>query len=187
MLIPSLPSRPFRTISVETEVDGDGPYLARTMYRCGLVPYARVADYHMYAEPDSEYIAFLKHDGSVTAGELISYLMNLDNPRHAESFLEVLKKLHSLHRMNKVAFNSNCGGHIHVDAHNFGYSNVWRLLMGFGYIEDAVYRIAGAGSSYGHRSLDPQGSRHNLGQGYTQSPAKGPFGSKSTVGQSIRQ
>lgn len=183
ILIPSLPSRPFRTISVETEVDGDGPYLARTMYRCGLVPISRVAEYHSYPEgEDSEFIAFLKHDGSVSAGELISYLMNLDNPLHAESFMTVLRKLHSLHKMKKIAFNPNCGGHIHVDAHNFGIANVWRLLMGFGYIEDAVYRIAGAGASYGHRSLTPQ-----TGHIYAASPVKGPFGSKSTVGQSIRQ
>ncbi|HEY6018446.1 MAG TPA: hypothetical protein VIY48_00645, partial [Candidatus Paceibacterota bacterium] len=186
LVIPTLPSRPFRTISIETEMNGDGPYLARTLYRCGLVPLSRVADYHSHADTNSDFLAFLKYDGSVSGGELISYLLNLDDATQADGLMDLLKKVNSLHRLGKVSFGSNCGGHIHVDAHNFGYANVWRLLLGFGYAEDPIFRIAGAGSPFGHRTLDPNHARHNPGVGYTNPPAKGPFGSKTTVGSSIK-
>jgi hypothetical protein len=186
MFIPSLPSRPFRTISIETEVDGDGAYIARTLYRCGLVPIPRVAAYTSHPDTkEGDYIAFLKHDGSVTGGELIAFLMNLDDEKHAAGLLDLLAKVHSMHKLGKVQHNANCGGHIHVDAHNFGYGSVWRLLTGFGYAEDPIYRIAGAGCSYGHRTLDPTHDRANGGRGYAKSPVKGPFGSKGHVGRQI--
>lgn len=186
LVIPTLPSRPFRTISIETEMNGDGAYLARTLYRCGLVPISRVAEYQAHPDKESDFLAFLKYDGSVTGGELISYLLNLDDASQADGLLDLLKKVNSLYKLGKVSFGSTCGGHIHVDAHNFGYTNVWRLLLGFGYAEDPIFRIAGAGSPYGHRTLDPQHARHNPGVGYTNPPVKGPFGSKTTVGVQIK-
>lgn len=185
LLIPSLPGRPTRIISVETEVDGDRNVLGETLYRCGIVKVPWVESYGSSQESNANWVAHLKHDGSVTGGELISYLLSLDTDEHANAFLEVLKKLRSLNKVGKVQYNSNCGGHIHIDAHNFGYSDVWRLLTIWNYLEDVIYRLAGAGSPYGHRSLDPRHDRANHGGGYASSPVKGPFGTKGVMSQNI--
>lgn len=184
LLIPSSQTRSFRTISYEMEVEGDGELLARTLYRCGLVPIPRVGTYHQYPDTDATYPCFLKHDGSVSGGELIAYLLNLDDPKHAEAFLDMCRKVHSLVKLGKIQHTDQCGGHIHIDAHNFSYGDVWRLVTGFGYIEDVVYRISAAGSPGGHRTITNKRPRN--GVGYAASPVKGPFGSKGVLGQSIK-
>lgn len=186
MTIPSAAFRPFRTISYEMELDGDGELVARTLYRCGLVPLSKVAGYQHYPDDkNAEFPCFMKHDGSVSAGEIIAYLLNLDDQAHADALLNTCRVAHSLIQMNKASIGPRCGGHIHADAHNFSYGDVWRLLTLFNYIEDPLYRIAGAGSPTGHRSLDPKNKEHN-GEGYTNSPVKGPFGTKGALGRSIQ-
>lgn len=185
LLIPSTEFRPFRTISIEMELDGDGPLAARTLYACGLVPIPTVATYNQHPDTQLEYPCFLKHDGSVTAGELIAYLLNLDEKAHADVLLDVCKKVHSLVQMKKLSHGPTAGGHIHADAHNYSFGDVWRLLTVFNYVEDPFYRIAGAGSEYGHRMLLPDGSRMRAG-GYAASPVKGPFGTKGELGNSIQ-
>lgn len=186
LTIPSVAFRPFRTISYELELDGDGDLVAQTLYRCGLVPMSTVAGYQQHADINkAEYPCFMKHDGSVGAGEIIAYLLNLDDEKHAEALMDTCRKVNSLVQMKKASFGPTCGGHIHADAHNFSYGDVWRLLTGFNYIEDPFYRIAGAGSPYGHRSLDPASQARN-GEGYSNSPVKGPFGTKGALGRSIQ-
>jgi hypothetical protein len=186
LTIPSVAFRPFRTISYEMELDGDGELVARTLYRCGLVPLSKVAGYnHSPDDKKAEYPCFMKYDGSVGAGEVIAYLLNLDDESHADALMDTCRKIHSLIQMKKASIGPTCGGHIHVDAHNFSYGDVWRLLTVFNYLEDALYRIAGAGAEWGHRSLRPEGRARN-GEGYTASPVKGPFGTKGAVGQSIQ-
>lgn len=181
LVIPSLPERPFRIVSIETEVDGDKEYISNTLYNCGIVRVPIVESYGTPPPEKSEWAAFLKHDGSVTGGELISYLLQLDKNDHADAFLTTLSKVRSLAKVGKVAFNSNCGGHIHIDAHNFDSANVWRLLTTWNFLEDVIYRLAGAGHSYGHRTLDPNHDRANNGRGYANTPAKGPWGVKSAA------
>lgn len=181
LVIPSLPERPYRIVSIETEVDGDKDYLSNTLYNCGIVRVPVVESYGTPPPEKSEWAAFLKHDGSVSGGELISYLLQLDKSDHADAFLTTLSKVRSLAKVGKVQFNSNCGGHIHIDAHNFDSANVWRLLTTWNFLEDVIYRLAGAGHSYGHRTQDPGHDRANNGRGYANTPAKGPWGVKSTA------
>ena len=188
--IPSLPERPFRTVSIETEVDGDGPYLARALYRCGLIERPYVESYNQHASAESPFPAFLKHDGTVSGGELITFLLNLDDKDHADVLLDILAKLRGLREEGKVQHNANCAGHIHVDAHNYTYSDGWRLGSIFGYLEDPIFRLAGAGSPYGHRSLDrrhqERAANHQEG-GWTKPLVKGPFGTQGTWGLRIEQ
>jgi hypothetical protein len=187
LVIPSVAFRPFRTISYEMELDGDGELVAQTLYRCGLVPMSRVATYNQHPDDTkAEYPCFMKHDGSVSAGEIIAYLLNLDDQSHADALMDTCRKVRSLIEMKKASIGPTCGGHIHADAHNFSYGDCWRLLTLFNYIEDPLYRIAGAGSPDGHRSLNPENRARNGGEGYTNSPVKGPFGTKGVLGQSIQ-
>lgn len=176
MLIPSSPERPVRTISIETELDGDGQYLARTLFRKGLVPLDTVGRYGYHPDDDT-YPAFVKHDGTVTAGELVSFRINMDEPTHVAALTEVLLTARSLERIGKVKRNATAGGHIHIDAHNFSYADCWRLTMLWNYLEDVIYRLAGATCSYGHRTLHSDASRHHISQ-----VIKGPFGTKGTFG-----
>lgn len=187
IVIPSLPERPFRPISIETEVDGDKDYLGRTLYNCGIVRVPVVESYGTDTPASSHWAAFLKHDGSVTGGELISYLLQLNKSDHADAFLNTLAKVRSLAKVGKVQFNSNCGGHIHIDAHNFDSANVWRLLTIWNFLEDVIYRLAGAGHKYGHRTQDPTHDRANNGRGYANTPAKGPWGVKSAASRAWQQ
>jgi hypothetical protein len=187
MQVPSMPERPTRLVSIETELDGDGKYLARTLYRCGLISDPNVRGYREYASNDMSHPAFLKYDGSVTAGELITFLLDMDDPVHAKALLEVLTKVRGLREMGKVSHGVTCGGHIHIDAHNFTFSDAWRLTTIWNYLEDPIFRLAGAGSPTGHRSLDPRSTRPNGGIGYSNPVVKGPWGTRSAFGLSIEQ
>jgi len=186
LTVKSLPARPFRTISIETEVDGNKGILARTLFNCGLVRLPEVERYGTATPDNSHWAAFLKHDGSVTGGELISFMLNLDNKEHSEAFKTILRKLRALDKAKYIEFNPNCGGHIHIDAHGFGTENIWRLLTVWNYLEDFTYRLAGAGHAYGHRTLVQGHDRANGGHGYANPTVKGPWGVRSSVGQAVR-
>lgn len=177
--IESLVNRPVRIVSIETEVDGDPNALANTLYNEGLVREAFVESYGTECPDTSSWPAFLKYDGSVTGGELINFLLDFNKDEHADSFRNVLSKLRSLEKIEKVKYNANCGGHIHIDAHNFSSDNVWRLLTVYNYLEDVIFRLAGAGHKYGHRTLVEGHDRANHGRGYSHPTPKGPWGIKS--------
>jgi hypothetical protein len=177
----ALVNRPVRVISIETEVDGDAHALANTLYNAGYIREGFVESYSTKCPDTSSWPAFLKHDGSVTGGELIHYLMQFDKAEHANSVKEILAKLRSLQKVGKVEYNANCGGHIHIDAHNFSTDNIWRLVTGYNYLEDVIFRLAGAGCSYGHRTLVAGHDRANNGRGYSHPTAKGPWGVKSNA------
>lgn len=186
LIIKSLPARPSRTISIETEVDGNKRLLGSTLYQCGLVRTPDVERYGTATPDDSKWAAFLKHDGSVTGGELISFMLNLDSKEHSDALKVILRKLRALDKAKYIEFNPNCGGHIHIDAHGFGTENIWRLLTVWNYLEDFTYRLAGAGHEYGHRTLVPGHDRANGGHGYANPTVKGPWGIRSSVGQAVR-
>lgn len=181
----NLPNRPVRVLSIETEVNGDPTALANTLYNCGLVREPFVESYGSRVPEESTWPAFLKYDGSVTGGELINYLLKLDTDEHAESLKNVLSKMRSLEKLGKVDFAFNCGGHVHIDAHNYSSDNVWRLLTGYNYLEDVIYRLAGAGHKYGHRTLVPGHDSANGGRGYSVNTVKGPWGVKSGAFRAI--
>ena len=184
MLIKDLPERPYRLMSIETEMDGDKDVLAGVLYRCGIVRYPEVESYHSQPDPNIPWTAHLKHDGSVTAGELIFHCMNLDTKDHADALLTTLTKLRGMEKTGHIEFGSRCGGHIHIDAHNFGYGDVWRLITLWNYLEDVIFRLAGAGHEHGHRSIHPRYNPAN-GSGYSHNTVKGPFGSKAKATQSV--
>jgi hypothetical protein len=183
LLFPKIPQRPFRTISIETEMDGENEAISGVLYACGLIAAPRVESYSSQTDSAASWISHLKRDGTCTGGELITHLLNLEDKTHADGYEKVLRRLRGLERAGQVQYNSNCGGHIHIDAHNFDWDDVWRLYTIFGYMEDVIYRLAGSGSPYGHRSLD-KGSRTANGAevgSYSIPIPKGPFGSLTNL------
>jgi len=186
MAFPKLASRPFRTVSIETEVDGDKEVLSGVLYACGIVKTPKVESYGSHPDGGLPWLCHLKHDGSVSGGELISHLLNLDRPTHATGLMTMLKRMRALQKKDYIAYNANCGGHIHIDAHNFDYNDMWRLVTVFGYLEDVIYRLAGSGCEYGHRTLVDGHDAANHGGGYARPIIKGPFGSAVGLKQAIQ-
>lgn len=169
------PGRPFRTISMETEVDGDQYALAQSMYGAGVIGTDRRMDYGWHPGKSHPHLAFLKYDGSVTGGELVFDKVDLTNPDHAKMFLCAHLKLRDLEKAGDIAYNPNCGGHVHIDGNGYGYYDILRLLVLFGFMEEPIFRLAGAGKTYGHRTLWKGYDQANGGRGYSDPVVKGPF------------
>lgn len=168
--------RPFRTVSVETEVDGDGSAFAMGLYRAGVIGTDRVMQYGYYPGDPFPHVAFCKSDASVSGGELVFDRMNLQNPVHAAAFYKSMAVVRGLEKDGKIAFNPNCGGHAHIDAHGFGFYDALRVLILYGHLEEPICRLAGAGKKYGHRTLFKGHDQANTsGTGYSNPVKKAPF------------
>jgi len=174
-LFDTLEGRPFRAISIETELDGPGGELARDLYGCGVIGTDYVMSYGTHPGGSHPHIAFLKHDGSVTAGEVVFDRIYLDNKLHAKAMRVAMEKMRQLEKKGTIAYNPNCGGHIHMDASGYGFYDLLRLMVLFGYLEEPIFRLAGAGKTYGHRSLFKGYDRAHEGRGYSNPVVKGPF------------
>src|SRR5574337_1509876 len=94
--------RPFRTVSIETEMDGSGTQLAKKLFRCGLIGTDYVMDYGRHPGDQHPHIAFLKYDGSVSAGELVFDRINLTDPNHAALLNESLAEIRGLEKASHV-------------------------------------------------------------------------------------
>lgn len=167
--------RPFRAISIETELDGPGGEVARSLNSCGIIASQHVLPYGSHPGPAHPHVAFLKSDSSVTCGEVVFDRIYLTNARHAKALRVAMEKMRQLEKQGKVAYNPNCGGHIHMDALGYGFYDVLRLMVNFGYLEEPIFRLAGAGKQYGHRSLYKGYDRAHNGRGYSNPVVKGPF------------
>jgi len=178
--------RPFRICSVETELDGAGQALASDLFQHGIVASPDVQLYSFQPKNAHPHVAYLKFDGSVTAGELVFDRLDLTNPAHAAALLRALERLRSLEKNGDVGYNPNCGGHIHLDANGFGIWDLVRLMTLFGFCEEPIFRLAGAGKTYGHRTLYTGYDRANHGAGYSDPISKGPFTSAKSAWETIR-
>lgn len=174
-LFPTLADRPFRIISIETEVDGDKFTLPETLYAKGYVETPQVERYGYYPPQGYSCLGFIKYDGSVTGGEVVFDRLNLTDQSVASILHEAYAELYMLERTRVIATNPNCGGHITIDAAGYGHYDLLRLLTVFGYLEEPIFRLAGAGKKYGHRSLYPGHDRAAGGGGYANAVVKGPF------------
>ena len=177
--------RPFRIISVETELDGAAQALAQDLCSQGIVGYPDVQRYSWHPEPNHPHIAFLKFDGSVTGGELVFDKLDLTNPAHAAAMLRAHERLRGLEKNGDVQYNPNCGGHIHMDAAGFGFHDLIRLMTVFGFCEEPIFRLAGAGKTYGHRTLYAGYDRTNHGGGFADPISKGPFNTPKAAWQTM--
>lgn len=166
--------RPFRAISIEVEVDGQGAQLAQGLCRSGVVANPGVSPYGWHPGPNHPQIAFCKKDGTVTAGEVVFDRINLTDPLHAKATYKGLVALRKLEKDGNISFNPNCGGHIHVDADGYGFYDVLRLTNLYGHLEEVICRVAGAGHTYGHRTLY-RGYDRNGGRVFAAPVVKGPW------------
>jgi hypothetical protein len=121
----------------------------------------------------------------VTGGELVLPLFNPSDPRDAARLGEVFQVMNTMEQDRLISTPANCGGHMHIDAHRFGMHDVWRLMLAFGRFENVIYRFAGAGCPYGHRSSVAGHSVANGNLGYANKVAKGPFGNDEYLRTSV--
>lgn len=168
--------RPFRTVSVETEVDGDGYAFTQSLFRHGVIGTDRVMPYGWNPPEPAPHVAFCKSDASVSGGELVFDRMNLQNPVHAAAFERSLTVVRNMEKDGTIAFNPNCGGHVHIDAHGMGFYDTLRVLIMYGHLEEPICRLAGSGRKYGHRTLFRGHDQANTsGTGYSNPVKKAPF------------
>jgi hypothetical protein len=170
---------------VETELDGAGQALSDDLFRHGIICEPVVQAYKWKPATYHDKIAFLKYDGSVSGGELVFDLLDLTNPSHAAAMMRAHERLRDLEKGGDIAYNPNCGGHIHMDATGYGYWDLVRLMTVFGFCEEPIFRLAGAGKTYGHRTLYAGYDRANGGAGYSDPISKGPFDNAQAAWQTI--
>lgn len=143
---------PFRKVSWELELCGavfDAMDLLKEQGFCH--PYRET--YHYRPGKTFKKLLYVKSDSTVD-GEFVFERLDFTDETHARAFLEAMHLLNSLSGRNgSLRLNQNCGGHIHVDANNYGMFDLLRLLELVGHIEETLFRIAGAGYARGHRSL----------------------------------
>lgn len=155
MLIPSSDARPTRTISIETEFDGHRNKVAAFMKHHDLIGGTQTQSYSSRSSDyDGRFPCFIKSDSSVSGGEVITYLLDLSNENHVASLEHVLSVLKSCEQEGWLSLSSRAGGHIHMDLHGFTEKDAHNLYKLFHSAQATIYYLAGAGSPFGHRSLE---------------------------------
>lgn len=175
LLIPGTAVRPIRTISIETEFDGDGVSVGKALCSAGLLPSPERNRYRDQGERGGGYPCLLKSDASVTGGELVTYLMDMDHENHAAAVMRMTEVMRGCREMGMAKFTHRAGGHIHIDMHGMNAQDLWAKYTLFKYLETPIFFLAGAGADYGHRSL--------MGSDYCNPGPDGPF---ESVGQFAR-
>lgn len=153
LIIKALAKRPVRTISIETEFDGDSRTCRRVLFEKGIVPHLELDRYSSRGERSSRTPAMIKSDGSVSGGELVTFLLDLSSENHSNALLRVTEVMKSLVDSGYAELSSRAGGHIHLDIHGFSNEDTANLAILFDFLEMPIYYMAGAGHEYGHRSL----------------------------------
>jgi len=176
LMIPGTASRPIRTVSIETEFDGDGVKVGRALASAGLLPAPDRQRYGHQGGNNDRYPCILKSDASVTGGELVTYLLDLDNDNHAAALMRMTEVMRGCREMGQAQFTHRAGGHVHIDLHGLTAKDLWAQYTVFNYLQMPIFYLAGAGAEYGHRTLS--------GSGYTDAGPVGPF---KTVGQFAQQ
>ena len=147
LLIPALPDRPSRLVSMEQEIGGSGESATKALYDAGLTSEPHMASYH---SGRSEW-CYVEEDGSVD-GEIIYSRMRLDRPVQARRLDEAVTAVQHCMGTGDVRLDTRCGFHIHV---GLGYDetagtacysmkSVESLYHLWNYLEDTIFRLASA-------------------------------------------
>lgn len=172
LMIPGSTARPVRTVSIETEFDGDGVKVGRALASAGLLADPNRGAYRTRGNTQDRYPCLLKSDASVTGGELVTFLLDLDNDNHAAALQRMTEVMRGCREMGQAQFTHRAGGHIHIDLHGLTAKDLWAQYTLFNWLQMPIFYMAGAGADYGHRTLS--------GSGYTDAGPAGPF---KTVGR----
>lgn len=145
--------RPIRVCSIEMETVGGGSHLAAALYDAELSPLARVGQYHSDRQLPSAF-CWVERDTSIgdTGGELIFNRIELDSKDDVDKLHRGIGILRDLVRDHRIKINTQCGLHIHIDAHQFGIGHVRNLVTIFNYLEDPLYRLSAA-KYFRHRGM----------------------------------
>jgi hypothetical protein len=157
LLIPALPDRPVRLVSIEQEFDagdsGDpncGTTIARQLYDAGLSCYNERMRYHSGGHSSPSHV---ERDASVEAGgELIYNRLKLDTPEDAQHMASICEIVQTATEAGTIGFTSKCGTHTHIDLHGYSIADARNYVTLYSYLEDVIFRLGSAG--YGdHRSV----------------------------------
>lgn len=139
LMLPVLPDRDPRMISVEQEVGAGGHEIARALYDAGFAETEELQPYHSGASG----FVYVEDDASVNA-EVIYNKMRLDNPGIASTFEEALREVRTLISDGVSKLDMRCGLHVHVDIRGFGMAQVESLYHLWNHLEDTIFRLGAA-------------------------------------------
>lgn len=127
-----------RRFGIEIEFSGSQDRAARALLAAGLgdgttYPYNRNAPAPYWT---------IKNDGSVSSGgEMVSPILDLDNPEHRE---QVTKAVMALRDSGAVTC-PEAGIHVHIDGTTLTPEQVAAVARCFAKFEDCIYRVASSG------------------------------------------
>ena len=154
LLIPALPDRPIRLVSIEQEFEGmtgvEGNNVARALFAAGLSCYNERMRYHA---GDHTFPAHIERDRTVeNGGELIYNRLDLSTPEDAANMAGICDIVKEHLENGGISFTAKCGTHIHIDLHGYTIPDARNLVTIYSYLEDVIFRLGSAG--YGdHRSI----------------------------------
>jgi hypothetical protein len=127
-----------RRFGIEIEFEGSQQDAARALQAAGMgdgstYPYNRNAPAPYWT---------IKNDGSVSSGgEMVSPVLDLDNPEHRE---QVTKAIMALRSAGATTCES-AGIHVHIDGTTLTAEQVAAVARCFAKFEDCIYRVASSG------------------------------------------
>ena len=145
LLVPALPDRPARLVSLEQEIMGSGQDCARNLYDAGITSSPELWPYHS----GREEFCYVEEDGSVD-GEVIYSRLRLDHPMIARRLESALLVMQETIQDGDASLSSSCGFHVHV---GLGYSDgipcysmqaVESLYHLWNHLEDTIFRLGSA-------------------------------------------
>lgn len=168
-MMPVLPDRPYRLVSIEQEFDsptgtmeynpyevrssrdpGVGNIVAKDLHLRGLAAWDVMSGYH---SGNHDKPCHVEADSSVSSGgELILNRLRLDTLADAGHMAEIQNVVKKHVDEKAIRFTARCGTHIHVDMHGYTVPDARNLVTIYSYLEDVIFRLGSAG--YGdHRSV----------------------------------
>lgn len=162
LILPALPNRPIRVMSIEQEFVGNadmraGGTIARGLFDMGLCWAPERLNYHAGMH---EHACHVERDSSVeSGGELIHNRLLMSRPEDAENMARILSYMTDRVVDGSIQFDVRCGLHAHIDIHGYTFADVRGLVTLFNWMEDPIFRLAGAGYNE-HRAIS-HGSRYS--------------------------
>lgn len=140
LMLPALPDRDPRLVSVEQEIGKGREYIASAFFSGGFSLNDRARGYH---SGDDGGFCRVEDDASVNA-EIIYGKLRLNDPTVAQKFEDALCVVRDAITEGEVKLDMRCGLHVHVDAKGLGMREITNLYNLWNHVEDTVYRIGSA-------------------------------------------
>lgn len=171
-MLESLPFRPARLHSIETELGGVSAdvrkVLPEQLYAHGLSNWSSLQPYHPGMH---DQICHVENDASVDA-ELVVGRINPADKDDMTKVLEVYRIVNKFMDDGKAWVDGRCGGHQHVDVSQYSKEDMYAAYRFFCRIEDLLYRLGSAWWPF-HRMTCGSGAARPINKGLTADGALG--------------